>query len=200
MRLSLTFLLHSGPKTFFQPTVAALISLVLVDHTNSLKAASVNVVLPNASPKETFTAITTRSSIMLARGFIATNQAGPVLAIISCTKRVNIAQLNTCYSLEQHVHDKYRLQAIKSCLLPLLLELSACFTPFANLVSVIDGYRKAWFSRKHCVPKRNPLRYIYSQTSCTLNSRSPQLSLEKMSPLMAATTPRRFRLHIHMNR
>lgn len=32
-----------------------------------------------------------------------------------------------------------------------------------------------------------PLRYIYSGRSCTLNSRSPQLSLEKIWLLMAAT-------------
>jgi len=109
LRFSLTFLFHSGSKTFFQPTVAALISLVLVNHTNSLKAASVNVILPNTSPKETFTTITTRRSIMLSRGFIATNQAGPVFAIISCTKRINKTHLNICYSLQRHVRDVIRI-------------------------------------------------------------------------------------------
>jgi len=82
----LTFLLHSSSETFLQPAEAALISLVFVDHTNSLESTSVNVILPNASSEETFTAITTRRTIVFARRFIATNQAGPVFAIISCSK------------------------------------------------------------------------------------------------------------------
>ena len=82
----LTFLLHSSSETFLQPAEAALISLVFVDHTNSLEPTSVNVILPNASSEETFTAITTRRTIVFARRFIATNQAGPVFTIISCNK------------------------------------------------------------------------------------------------------------------
>lgn len=42
---------------------------------------------------------------MFSRGFVPTDQAGPVVAIISCTKRVNTTDLNTCYSFQQHVRD-----------------------------------------------------------------------------------------------
>lgn len=93
----LTLLLHSSPKAFSQPTVPTLVSLVLVDHAVSLKPACVNVILPNASPKETFTAITARRSIMLSSGFVAANQASPIVAIISCTRRANTNDLNACY-------------------------------------------------------------------------------------------------------
>lgn len=145
------------------------------------------MVLSYAPSEETFASIATRRSIVLACSLVPTYQAGPVVSIV-CTiraKQETVKQL-TCDYFECAWCNKHDLQAIIvvyyrfcSSSRPASHHSKACRSLTTTRVDFIP--------REHCVPKRNPLRYIYSQWNCTLNSTGLRLSLEKIRLLMAAT-------------
>lgn len=81
----LTFFLHSSFETLSQATVTALIPLVLVNDTISREATRVRLILPYATSKESFAAITAGCTIMLSGRPIATNRASTQrLCILQC--------------------------------------------------------------------------------------------------------------------
>lgn len=146
------------------------------------------MILSHAPSEEAFTSVTTRRSIVLACGLVATNQASSVVTIVACTiraKQETVKQL-TCDYFVCAWCNKHDMQAIRvvyyrfcSSSRPASHHSLACRSLTRTRMDFIPG--------EHCVPKRSPLRYIYSQRSCTLNSTNLRLSLEKIWLLMAAT-------------
>ena len=134
------------------------------------------MILSYAPSEETFASIATRRSIVLACSLVPTYQAGPVVSIV-CTiraKQETVKQL-TCDYFECAWCNKHDLQAIIvvyyrfcSSSRPASHHSKACRSLTTTRVDFIP--------REHCVPKRNPLRYIYSQWNCTLNSTGLRLS------------------------
>lgn len=79
---SLTFFLHASLKAFPQSTITTLVPLILIDDTISRESACVQMILAHATAKESFTAVTRRSSVVFAGCSIATNCARCGLIVV----------------------------------------------------------------------------------------------------------------------
>lgn len=75
---SLTFFLHPSTKALAQPTVPALVPLVLVHDAVAVEAARVHVVLAHAAPEEPLAAVAAGGTIVFPCGTVSAD--GAVLA------------------------------------------------------------------------------------------------------------------------
>ena len=75
-----TFFAHACPEALAKAAVSALVALVLVDDTASLKAARVDVTLAYRSTEESLTAVTRRRAVVLTGSAVVADSAGGTLA------------------------------------------------------------------------------------------------------------------------
>jgi len=70
-----TFLSHACLEALLEATVAALVSLVLIDDARATEAARVDVILADASTEKSLATVARSCTVMLARGTVVADSA-----------------------------------------------------------------------------------------------------------------------------